>query len=367
MSYFKKIGKSLGAAGRTIAAGAVNPTVGLAQLAKEAKVDTGAIADKVGLGQYDAKAPDIDESVFKDTKAQDAFAEELRRRRSEIEGRDIRQAERTKLGPAEQMSAAQIGAMAQAGGTKIGRDDLEFRKGQQGLIADLTEQAAGRGPSLAGMQLDDARAQQIETAMALAASQRGLQAGQGLRSIANQTQEAGQFAAREAAKMRIAEQLAAREQLGGALQGARGQDMKIASNQAALDQQTSLANQAALNQATMAQAGLDQEAAARNQAAMNQLNLSQGSLDQQLALANLGSATAQQAQQDAYVQALSNQIGGLGMMGQENLMDLERMKYQGQLGLEGIRSDAYGSRQRAITGLLTGGAQGLATYAAKGG
>jgi len=125
------------------------------------------------------------------------------------------------------------------------RPQQQVRGRQMSLADALAAQAAGEGPSLAARQLEEATGQNIAQSMALAASQRGATAGQGLRQIAQATQSAQQQAARDAATMRIQEQLAAREQLGGVLSGTRAQDIGLSQSQAQLQQQRALADQQA--------------------------------------------------------------------------------------------------------------------------
>lgn len=310
---------------------------------------SGQVAEKLGMGQYkpgDVGA--IDETPFRDMHRAEQYKGDIQELKRQAQARSFQEAQAAQLGDASQMTAAQLANAERIQAAQLGQDQLEFRAGQQDLISALQQQAAGQGPSLAGAQLDDARQQQIETAMALAASQRGLGAGQGLRSIAQQTQEAGQFAAREAARARIAEQLAARQQLSGALAGARAQDIGVAESQAGLEQQASLANQAAANQFAMQQAAMEQDAASANQAALNQFALQQAAMEQQTAMQNQQAGLQFQAQQDALVAALTNQMGQIGMAQDQRLMDLARLQSGRDLGLEELRAQGYAGKQQSI-------------------
>lgn len=101
----------------------------------------------------------------------------------------------------------------------------EFRTGQQDLIRQLQAQSRGQGPSLAGMQayqtMDRGLAQQQALAAGAAPGNEALAARQAM-------QNAGGLAANTAmtaAQGRAAEQMSAQQLLGGALQGARGQDI----------------------------------------------------------------------------------------------------------------------------------------------
>lgn len=360
---------------------------------------TSAIGSANPLRKYNPSVGDYNEKPFTDTRRSQRQINELVKQREGVKGREFEGAQAAKLGmrsyidpaqlgDANQMTAAQLAEAERIQAAKLAQDQQEFRAGQQDFIAALQKQAAGQGPSLAGMQLQDARNQQIETAMALAASQRGLGAGQGLRSIAEQTQNANQFAAREAARARIAEQLSAQQLLGGALSGARAQDIGFAEAQAGLEQQAALANQSAANQFALAQGAMSQEAAARNQAALNDFALQQGSLNQQAALANQATANqfelqqaamnqqtalanlqgrlANQTQTDAAMAALNQQIAGLSMGEQEALRNLEILKMQRELGLEGLRSGASATQQQNVLGFIGGLAGAGATVASAG-
>lgn len=181
----------------------------------------------------------------------------------------------------------------------------EFRTQQAALANQLTNQGNGIGPSLAQSQLQAGRDANIASAMALAASQRGLTAGQGLRQVADQTTTANQLAAQEAARLRLTEQLAAREQLGAVLSGARGQDITNAQN---------IAN-------------------AANATAVNALK--------------------QQAQNDAMVQAYMEQ--GLS---------LELAKMKAAQDLEALKSGNYNANQQRIAGFIGGLGQAGATLGA---
>lgn len=124
----------------------------------------------------------------------------------------------------------------------------QFRGRQMSLADALQAQSMGQGPSLAQSQLQQGLNQNIKNQMALAATQRGGSPGLGQRQLAQNIAGANQQAAMQAAQTRMAEQMSAREQLGGVLQGGRGQDIGLASSQADLQQQSNMANASAQNQ-----------------------------------------------------------------------------------------------------------------------
>ena len=399
MSYFKKItGGNPGKAGSAILA--TNPAIAGIMGAGAALSKSGLdkkIAENVGLGQFKPKDVQVDPTAFKDMSRSQAQMDDLEKQRQAASSRQFKAIDPAALGSARTMQSSRLGPTSQMRASRLDpartisaatidpSQQAEFRAQQQDLVAALQAQAAGEGPSLAQMQMDEAREQNIAQAMALAASQRGLGAGQGLRQISDQAQLATQQAARDAVRGRLQEQMAAQGQLGNVLAGARGQDIGLAAEQAGLAQQAGLSNQAAQNQFALQQAAMQQDAAARNQAAMNQFVLAQGAMDQQAAAANMAAGNQftlqragmaqqtalanqaaqlrQQAQQDALMQALTAQMGQererQDMMG----MDLARLQANAQAGLQDLAARGYASRQNAITGLLGGLAGAGATIA----
>ena len=200
------------------------------------------------------------------------------------------------------------------------RPQQEVRGRQMSLADALAAQAAGEGPSLAARQLEEATGQNIAQSMALAASQRGATAGQGLRQIGQQTQLAQQQAARDAATMRIQEQLAAREQLGGVLSGTRAQDIGLSQSQAQLQQQRALANQ---------------------QAALRAQEL-----------------------KDAQERFLTGQITQSELFDLERAMQFENLKYQAAMGDRAAVQAAFESAAKARGNLLSGIGSTVAAAAA---
>jgi hypothetical protein len=151
----------------------------------------------------------------------------------------------------------------------MGQQD-QTRNMQMTLIQQLQDQAAGRGPSLAQMQLQKGTDQNMAQAMALGQSQRGAGAAGMLKGIQGQQAGIAQGMAGDSAMLRLQEQMAAQNALGTQLGGARGQDMGAAqynagaANQAGqfnAGQQNTMANANAQRQAdaATAQAKLDME------------------------------------------------------------------------------------------------------------
>jgi hypothetical protein len=115
---------------------------------------------------------------------------------------------------------AQIGQYERSGG---GQD---FRSGQLALVKQLQDQAAGRGPSLAGLQArqaaDAGMAQNLAMAAGAAPGNEALAMRGAMQNNAGMTQNL----AMTSAQARMAEQLSAQQQLAGALGQGRGMDLQ---------------------------------------------------------------------------------------------------------------------------------------------
>ncbi len=135
----------------------------------------------------------------------------------------------------------------QVGGVNSGQQ-LQGRDLQSSLIQQLQDQAAGRGPSLAQMQLQKATDANLSNAMALGASQRGAGAAGMQHNIAQQQAGISQQMAGDSGMLALNEQMRARDALGQQVNTQRGQDQAMveanaqrqaeaAKTQATLDQQ----------------------------------------------------------------------------------------------------------------------------------
>jgi hypothetical protein len=131
-----------------------------------------------------------------------------------------------------------VGGVTGGGATGISGtspfDQNVFRGKQLGLAGQLEAQAAGQGPSLAQAQLQQATDQNIAQQMALAASARGGNVGMAQRQAAQNAAAVQQQAAQQASMLRMQEQMAAREQLGGLLGQGRAADQQGSIAQAEL-------------------------------------------------------------------------------------------------------------------------------------
>ncbi len=302
----------------------------------------------LGVGQFKADAPAINGAAFtNDSESearQAAFASQL----NAANQRSAPKVAAAKLGPAERIAAAQA-----QGATIDQSQQAQFRAQQATLANQLAAQAAGQGPSLAQSQLQQATNRNVAQSMALAASQRGATAGQGLRSLAQQTSNINQQAAQQSADLAMQEQMAARQQLAGVAAAGREQDIGLATSQAGLTQQTSLAN-----------AGFTQQAALANQDAGNQFQLQQAQLNQQAGLANQQSALAQTGLNDAQSRFFNQGLSDMEQRDREAAMALEKLKVDQSLGVAGINSGAYTSASQARGNLIGGIGEGAAAIAA---
>lgn len=113
--------------------------------------------------------------------------------------------------------------------------------GDQGsLIAMLTAQANGQGPSLADMELQQATDRNLSSAAALAGSGRGgVNPALAARNLGNAQASISQTAAGQAAMARVNEEMQARQALADAIATARGQDI----TQATANQNAEIAGQ----------------------------------------------------------------------------------------------------------------------------
>lgn len=190
----------------------------------------------------------------------------------------------------------------------------QFRQGQLGLAYQLSQQAAGQGPSLAQQQLQAGTDRNIAQAMAMAQAQQGQGAGLAQRQVAQQQAGMAAQTNQDAGALRLQEQMQAQNMLGQVLAGGRGQDIGLATEQAGLNQGANLANL----QATLSQRGMnDARSQFYDQAAMGQ-DLAQG--QQNLSFAQLMAQNAQQnqqSQQQAYEDAARRRMGFFGGLVQQ--------------------------------------------------
>lgn len=244
-----------------------------------------------------------------------------------------------------------LGAYTPAASTAYGAAPMqdvnqsnEARAIQMGLANQLTNQANGVGPSLAQIQLQKGKDANIASAMALGASQRGVTAGQGLRSIADATANANQVTAQQAAELRLQEQQQAQALLSGVATNVRGQDIGVAG-----------ANQTQLGAVNLAQGGANLSTNLANATAANANTIDQAHGALGAATATGDQALKQQAQNDQAIQAYMN----MGLSWEE-----AKLKAQGDANT--LASNNYNSQQTRTSNMVAGAAQGIASYATGG-
>lgn len=195
--------------------------------------------------------------------------------------------------------------------TQEGRQLNIARSQRQGLIRQLQQQAAGRGPSIAEAQLKQASDRNLAQQLGAAAAQRGGNAAAQQRQLARQQQASGQELGQQAMIARMQEQQAAQQQLGQIT----GQDQQMAGQL----QQRYLQMGMTFDQAQQA-ANMDlQKLKVQDQQAFNQ-----ALLQQQATQAGLATSVAQ-----AGAQQQAGLFGGLGALG---------------AGFLGMDSKAYGGK-----------------------
>lgn len=197
------------------------------------------------------------------------------------------------LARASQMNAARINTSRQN----------QFREGQMGLMGQLQEQAAGRGPSLATETLRQGAEQNMQQAQALAAGARGGNVASARRAAMEQATNANQNLAGQSAQARIQEQMNARAQLQGVMDSGRGADIGLATSQA----------------------GFQQQARMSNMDARNQFALQQGQMDLQNNQFNAGAQNQMTAQNDQYMLGLYGQQGAANQAEMQARMEAHKL------------------------------------------
>jgi hypothetical protein len=203
------------------------------------------------------------------------------------------------------MGSQPVGPAAQIG---MGPQD-QMRGQQMAFLGQLGQQAAGNGPSAAQQMLKMGadRAQAAALSRAAAAGTAGAR-----RQASFEAAGAIQDAAGQSAMLRAQEQQQAMGMMGGALQGARQQDIGLATDQAALNQQ-----------------GL----------------MKQADFNQQAAQTNLAARIEQQKQKDTMVQ----QYLSMGM-------NMDQAQYQAELQQAQFNADLLARQSAADKGVSMQGA-----------
>lgn len=199
-------------------------------------------------------------------------------------------------------------AMASQASARQGLDvGGDVRAQQMGLAQALQAQMAGQGPSLAQSQLRQATDRNLAQAMAMQ-QQRGANPFLAQRNITNAAAMAGQQAAAQSADLRMQEQLAAQQQLGGLTGQMRGADI----------QAQQLKDQAALAYA-------DQQAKAIQNAMASRQGYEQ-LMSQNMNAYNQSKAAAVASQNQMNAGIIGGGLGALGAIGAAVASDKELKK-----------------------------------------
>lgn len=225
---------------------------------------------------------------------------------------------KTEIGDAREINPATIAETALAKKTDIApvlnaSVDAGTLAQQQAFVDTLRQQAAGQGPSLAGLQIQQALERALKNQMGALASNPGISAALAARLFGQQSAQQTQEAAMAGAQTRIQEQLNAQGQLGGALNQIQDAQTRVALanqlagntqnyNQAQLYQEVETKNAAAAALRATEQAKLAQDAAKANQSAFNTGNISQAQITGGITQAQLA-AEAQKAAAAAAAEA----------------------------------------------------------------
>lgn len=283
---------------------------------------------------------------------------------------------------AQQIAAAQVGPLqqaqiAQAGPTTIGPTSLanaaqlslaqqqQLRDAQLGLVTGLQGAIAGKEPSVAEIMLRQATDRNVANQYALAQAANGMNTGLAQRQAMINAAELNQNAIGQQALLRAQELQANRGQLAALTGQARGADIDVAANQAALQQQANLQNAGALNTSTLTQAQLSQaQALANAQLAQSggQFNAGQynqgltenAQLQQQAAIANQGAGL-----QAGTTNAQLAQAVALANAGAQNTTNQTNAQLQQGANLQNAQLGTQASLANAnnVTGANTASAQ----------
>ena len=327
-----KIGGTNISAGDVAAGAALGPVSALAVGADKL---TG---DHVGKGLRDAR-----EAVFGKPNVQGVPGVD-----PSVEARNRLDAEKYSQMPADMKAPTMQAAQANAAQTNLADPrwavlahgpQEQFRNQQMALANQLSQQAAGVGPSVAQNQMRQAQQGNLAATFAQLASARGQANPAMARGTMQTAANINNQLATDSATARLQEQMAAAGMLGNVAGAARGQDIGVqgqqlnaAQTQAGMEQQTNLAN-----------AGFQQQAAQQN--AMQQANFN----DLRQKYLQMG-LTASEANQRAAIAFSGQQMGA----NQANAAAENAAAASQQNFYRGLFSGAAGSVGAAGMGMATG-------------
>ncbi len=254
-----------------------------------------------GSGMYNVESYDIDKNAF--------YNDPNKKNNQQAQG--ILASTQNRQAPT--VGQTQLGQVATSAPTNVNQ---QFRTGQAGLVNQLQESAAGRGPSLATSTLNQANAAAAASRMSQAASERGYGGGAATtRNLAYQQGAANQGNAIAAAQLRLQEQQQAQQALGSVLNSGRGADI----NEGQLNQNNNQFN-------------------ATNQ---NQFTMDQAHLNQQTQLANQEAKLKTMGYNDAQIASMLGLSSNLNAQNQQNQIAYNNLGVEQNTALQGIQSQAF--------------------------
>ncbi len=222
---------------------------------------------KQANNEADAKRADFvggAQSSFYDTTESDKLKEAQHRRRLELEGRVAPQMEKTAFGSDAYASAAKVGPVAKATAPAVARRDLGPRALEMEALARMQQSALGKGPSIAGLQMNSGVDMALAERNARMGATRPGMAALAAHGIGNAAAANIGAASLGSAQTKLGEVAAGNQGFAGLSSGIRGSDLAMASAQAKHDTDASLFNSKAMNDASLANASFAQQAGAMN-------------------------------------------------------------------------------------------------------
>lgn len=279
----------------------------------------GGLLGAFGMGTPDVKRYTPGYGHYQNNKIA-GYESELAKRMAGVDSRMGPQAGITKLGDARQASGVSLGPAHTYGGPDLSRE-AESRGYQNELAKALALQAQGKGPSMAGMQMQQGMEAALAGQLAAQSSVRGrANIGMNMRGSMQNMAQMQQAAAMEAAKLKVQEQFNAQQGLAGLSSAMRSSDLGAAG----LQQAGALANMAAKNQFGLQQGQMDLQTQFANQNASNQFALQQGNMDQQVALQNAQLQMQKMGLDDATIQSLMGMRIGMSEADRKAMMQFEQ-------------------------------------------
>lgn len=318
--------------------------------------DTGLL----GTGQRRMDPYDVNKDSFtnRDSEANQA---DIANRRAGIDARQAQTMGSTQVAANERAGTAQAGptergTLTTAGNTNIARgEDTEMRAYQQALANQLMNQTQGKGPAfdLANNSYRQANEQAVKNMMGVLAANGGaVNPAMAQRALLDAQTNIETQNAQALANDKLRAQMAAQQQLGGVVTGARSQDIGVNTDQANLYQQTALANMGAANDMSKFNAGqgntlnlenarLRQQTNLFNAGETNDANALQAQLDFQQKQANLEAYYKNQGMNDEMVRYYTDRQMQLDEADRAAQMAYEQLKVEQDTGINAIESKDY--------------------------